>query len=134
MQHKKSKEKIIIRFLAALLFIVALNAFGGGYYGLSGANDVPLEWLSGSPFKNYFIPSLILFFCIGGTALIAGIAVIKRHRKARVLALGCALIIFIWLAVQVAIIGYVSWMQPATATAGIVIFFLALQLPKERKH
>ena len=46
--------------LGGLLAFGALNAFGGGVYGLSGAEGVPLELLEGSPFKTYFVPSLIL--------------------------------------------------------------------------
>jgi hypothetical protein len=46
--------------LGALLTVGALNAFAGGYYGLSGAEGVPREWLAGSPFRDYFVPSVIL--------------------------------------------------------------------------
>src|SRR4051812_27480018 len=46
--------------LGSLLLLVALNAFGGGYYGMAGAPNVPTEWLEGSPFTSYFLPSLIL--------------------------------------------------------------------------
>jgi hypothetical protein len=44
--------------LGSLLAFGALNAIGGGYYGLSGAAGVPKAWLEGSPFSDYFIPSL----------------------------------------------------------------------------
>ena len=40
--------------LGNLLLFLALNAFGGGYYGMAGAKDVPVEWLEGSPFNNFF--------------------------------------------------------------------------------
>jgi hypothetical protein len=33
--------------LGLLLAFVALNAFAGGYYGMSGARNVPTEWLQG---------------------------------------------------------------------------------------
>ena len=43
----------MIRYLlGALLTFGAINAFAGGYYGLSGAKGVPLEWLEGSPFSD----------------------------------------------------------------------------------
>lgn len=31
--------------LGILLLIMAISCFAGGYYGLSGAADVPIEWL-----------------------------------------------------------------------------------------
>ena len=117
------------QLLGALLAFGALNAFGGGYYGLSGAKDVPKQWLEGSPFTDYFIPSAVLFGVVGGAFLIAAIAVFARWQTARSLALAAGVIVLGWLAVQVAIIGYVSWMQPTTAVAAVLIVVLAWQLP-----
>jgi peptidoglycan/LPS O-acetylase OafA/YrhL len=107
-----------------------MNAFGGGCYGLTGAKDVPADWLEGSPFHTYFTPSVVLFVVVGGAAFAAGLMVLSRHPKARKATAIAALILFIWLAVQVAMIGYVSWLQPTVAIAGLLIFILSLKLPK----
>jgi hypothetical protein len=69
--------------LGLLLAFGALNAFGGGHYGLSGAPGVPVEWLAGNPFENYFVPSVILFVVVGGTLAFAALAVLARFRVAR---------------------------------------------------
>jgi hypothetical protein len=130
MSNNKLPEIFVRYTLGTLLLLVAVNAIAGGYYGMAGAKNVPTEWLKGSPFHNYFIPGLILFVCIGGSALFAAIAVFRRHHTARKAAFICSIIILIWLMVQVAIIGYVSWMQPTTALAAIFILFLTRQLPK----
>ena len=114
--------------LAALLAFGALNAFGGGYYGMSGAPGVPTEWLAGSPFSDFFIPSLILFAVVGGTFTVAAPAVLARMDQARTAATVAGLVVLGWLAVQVSIIGYVSWMQPATALAGVLVLVLAWRL------
>jgi hypothetical protein len=73
-----SDRKFVRYFLGTLLAFFALNAFGGGYYGMAGAEGVPLELLEGSPFSSYFIPSLILFLVVGGVSLFASIAVFAR--------------------------------------------------------
>ena len=130
MSRNKLSEKLIRYPLGILLLFVAINAFAGGYYGMAGAKNVPTEWLKNSPFHGYFIPSLILFICVGGSALIAAISVFRRHRIGRNAAFICGIIVILWLTVQIAIIGYVSWMQPTTAVAAIIIFFLTWQLPK----
>jgi peptidoglycan/LPS O-acetylase OafA/YrhL len=114
--------------LGVLLAFGALNALGGGYYGLSGAKGVPTEWLQGGPFRDYFIPSLFLLVVVGGAFLLAAAAVFGRWPRSRRFAFGAGLIVLGWLAVQVSIIGYVSWMQPTTAVAGIVIVTLAWRL------
>lgn len=131
--HKKysaGKEKLLRYTLGLLLVLLALNAFAGGYYGMAGAENVPLEWLEGTPFRNYFIPGLILITCVGGSALVAAFAVFRQRRQARNAAFICGIITVIWLTVQVAIIGYVSWMQPTTAVAAFIILFLTWQLPE----
>jgi hypothetical protein len=120
---------MIRHLLGGLLAFGALNAFAGGYYGLAGAEGVPTEWLEGSPFRDYHIPSLILFTVVGGALLFAATAVFSRLRIARRAALAAGVIVLGWITVQVAIIGYVTWMQPATATGGLLILVLAWLLP-----
>lgn len=114
--------------LGALLAFGALNALGGGYYGLAGAKGIPREWLRGSGFSDYFVPSLVLMTVVGGSFLLAAVAVFARWRHDRWLATAAGVIVLGWLAVEVAIIGYVSWMQPATAVAGALVLGLAWRL------
>lgn len=131
MNPMPGKSRLFARYtLGVLLGLVALNAFAGGYYALSGAEGVPTEWLDRSPFRDYFIPGLILFIIIGGAFLAAAIAVFAHLPSARIVTFSAVLIVFIWLAVQIAIIGYVSWMQPTTAIVAIVILVIAWLLPK----
>lgn len=111
--------------LGTLLAFSALNAFGGGYYGLAGAKGVPTQWLAGSPFTSYFIPSLILFVIVGGSLLAACAAVFAAQRWASRLTVAAALIVLGWITVQVAIIGFVSWLQPVTAIIGVILLGLA---------
>jgi hypothetical protein len=47
-------ESVVRYSLGGLLAFEALSAFAGGYYRLSGAKGVPLEWLEGSRFTGYF--------------------------------------------------------------------------------
>ncbi len=119
--------------LGGLLAFGALNAVGGGYYGLTGAVGVPTEWLEGSPFADYFVPSLILLVVVGGSFIVAAIAVFARLRAARLTVFMAAFVVLGWLSVQIGIIGYVSWMQPATAIAGLLILILGSQLPRRER-
>jgi len=128
---RKSRHNPIRHVLGALLVFVALNAFAGGFYGMSGAEGVPIEWLSRTPFSDYFIPGLILFAVVGGSSLVAAIAVFLPRRLARPAAFGAVAILFVWLAVQLVIIGYVSWMQPTTATVGFLVLILTWALPSK---
>ncbi len=123
----------LIRYaLGGLLAFGGLNAVAGGYYGLSGAEGVPLELLEGSPFRSYFVPSLFLLIVVGGSLLFAATAVLAGRRIARVSALCAGAVLLVWIVVQVSIIGYVSWMQPTTAVGALLILLLSWRLPKQR--
>lgn len=128
-QASHTHTSVVRYLLGTLLGLGTLNAIAGGYYGLSGAEGVPIAWLTGSPFTDYFVPSLILLVVVGGSFLVACIAVLARRRIARTAAFAAGAIALAWIAVQVAIIGYVSWMQPVTAVAGVVVIVLAWLLP-----
>jgi hypothetical protein len=88
---------------------------------MSGADGVPREWLAGSPFADYFVPSLFLFTVVGGALALGAVMVSVSHRWARLAAITGGVIVLAWISVQVAIIGFVSWMQPATFTAGVLV-------------
>jgi hypothetical protein len=79
----------------------------------------------GKPFDDYFVPGLVLFLVVGGSLLAAAIAVFADLRIARLAALGAGLVVLAWLAVETLIVGYVSWMQPATTIGALVILLLA---------
>ena len=115
--------------LATLLVAVALNAFAGGYYGLAGAKGVPIEWLAGSPFHSYAIPSLVLFIVVGGSCLSAAVVLLLRSRLERTAVLTSGLVLLVWIVAQVIIIGFVSWLQPTIFTIAIVVVALATRLP-----
>lgn len=120
----------IVRWsLAALLATVAINAFAGGVYGMLGAQAVPRTWLAGTPFTSYFVPSVILFAIVGGSLAVAATGVFVGHRHARAWSLAAAAIVLGWITVQIAMIGLVSWLQPAIAIAGVAIAVLATALP-----
>lgn len=115
--------------LAALLISTALAAFGGGFFGLSGARGVPTAWLQGSPFSDYTTPSLLLLVVVGGSQFFAGMAVALRWPVARVAAVAASAILLAWMGVEYVVIGQVSWLQPVTLLVGVLVLPLAAALP-----
>jgi peptidoglycan/LPS O-acetylase OafA/YrhL len=79
--------------------------------------------------QTTFVPSLVLFVVVGGALALAAVMVFRVHRLARAIACAAAAVLLVWIVVQVAIIGYVSWMQPATFAAGLVMLLLVSLLP-----
>lgn len=104
--------------------VIAINAVGGAVWGLAGAKDVPREWLDGTPFHSYLIPSLILLVAVGGGMSMAALALVVRHRIAPEMTIAAALVLVAWIAAQVVIIvpdGGFSWLQPTMFAAGLLI-------------
>lgn len=128
MPYDTPERPALRRCLAALLGFIALNAFGGGAYGMSGAKGVPTQWLAGTPFRDYFLPSLFLFVAVGGTWLAAAMLVLVRHRADKAAAMAAGLLGLLWIGAQVSLIGYVSWLQPAVALASLAVLALARAL------
>lgn len=119
-----TKHILARKILGTFLLLIALNGLGGGYYGMAGAKNVPLEWLAGSLFTNYFIPSVILFLFIGCLFLFAAILVFTQKTLAAPITQFCGCVLIMWIAIQVSIIGFVSWLQPAMLIAGVSILIL----------
>ena len=111
--------------LLFVLLLVGVNALGGAWYGLLGAPGVPDSWLDGSPFSSYLVPSLVLGIVVGGSQLLAAMLVARRHRQARQAVLLAAVLLAGWIVAQVAIIGPVSWLQPAMFAAAVLEAALA---------
>lgn len=112
-------------FLGGLLAFVGVSALGGGLFGILGAEGVPKEWLRGTPFDSYFVPSLILLVVVSGGSLVAAVVVFRRHRLARLAGWIAGGILLVWIAAQVAIVGYVSWLQPTYFVIALLIIGLA---------
>jgi len=120
--------------LVVLLVLIAFNAWGGGYYGLSGAVGVPTAWLEGTPFQSYFWPSLILLLVVGGTMAGAALSVARGQPQAFWWSTMAAVVLLGWIATQLAMIGYVSWLQPAMVVAALLIAGLTAWLARSRSR
>lgn len=127
------RKKVWPRWLVALETLIALNAIGGGIYGLTGAKDVPRAWLDGSPFDSYVIPSLALLILVGGSMLAALGLLVARHRLAPEASIAAGVILLVWLLVEVLIIPF-SWLQPAFAVLGVLVVALGAQQRRLRNE
>jgi hypothetical protein len=76
------KYKVIRILIGIMTGLIALTSIGGGIAMLVGveAERFPLEWLEGTPFKDYTIPALLLTIAVGGSSLIACITTFINHK------------------------------------------------------
>lgn len=116
------------RIIAALGALTAANAIGGAIYGLRGAPNVPRQWLEGSPFHDYRIPSAILGVAVGGTSAASAATAWRGSSHAGPAAVLAGAALTGWIAAQVAIIGPRSFLQPLMGGVGVVMAGLGLRL------
>jgi len=103
--------------------------------------------LRGTPFDNFLIPGIILFLFIGIFPILVSygllrkpawhwaeaINICKKYRWPWTAAWAAGVIILIWIIVEFALLGYISFLQPLITVWGIAIITLTL-LPKIRQY
>ena len=124
------KMRSLSRFAKAAVSLEAflsVGALGGGGALMLGPRGeiipIPLWALKGSPFETYFVPGLILFCALGLGPLAAAWLAWRRHPLAPIAALGVGVTLLIWMAIEVAIVGYTNRppLQPFYFLLGAVI-------------
>lgn len=107
--------------------ILGVGAIGGGIALMAGPHGeilpLPVSALAGSPFSDYFVPGAILLTILGFGPLGAAVLAWRRHPVAPVLALAVGGALLVWLAVEIAIVGYSNDppLQPVYLALGVVI-------------
>lgn len=136
MATRQSRPVGVYLLMLALLF-QGLSGIAGGY-GLaadpSGASlRIPLELLADSPFSDYFVPGLTLLVVLGIGPLLVLYGLWTRQAWGWYGALLVGVALMIWIVVQIALVGYMSWppLQLVYGLLGLAIAGLAL-MPQVR--
>ena len=113
----------VAKAAVVLEILLSIGALGGGLVLMIAPRGeimpLPLSALAGSPFDSYLVPGLILFGVLGLGPLVAARLAWLRHPLAPTAAFVVGAGLLIWVAVEVAIIGY-SNEPPLQAIYGIV--------------
>ena len=92
--------------LATVDSVVAVTALGGGAMLALGFEDdrFPAAWLTGTPFRSYAIPGLILAGAVGGSAVAAAAASVRSLRAGGLASVISGSVLLGWIAGGVAIL------------------------------
>jgi hypothetical protein len=127
MTHPGQRLSRFAKGMLLLEVFLSLGALGGGFVLILAPRGeimpLPLPALAGSPFDTYLGPGLILFSVLGLGPLAAARMAWLRHPFAPVAAFIVGLALLIWVAVQIAIIGYSNEppLQAIYLTLGVAI-------------
>jgi hypothetical protein len=143
----RPRRPFFLFVLLFCLFVLGIGAVGGGVALATapggGWLGMPLSMLEHSPFKNFFIPGIILAVMLGAYPLIVFYSLLRRpkwkwaaalniHRDQHwslTHALYVGLILILWMDFQIYFIGYGSLLQAGYALFGVLITVLALLPP-----
>ena len=121
----------VAKAAVVLEILLSIGALAGGLVLMIAPRGeimpLPLSALAGSPFDTYLIPGLILFGVVGLGPLVAARLAWLRHPLAPAAAFVVGAGLLIWVAVEVAIIGYSNEppLQVVYASLGAAIVFIA---------
>ncbi len=118
----------IEKTIGCLGAVTAVSAAGGATYGLRGAPAMPREWLDGSPFDDYRVPSLVLGIGVGGSSAAAAVIAWRGGDRAGPAAVLAGSVLTGWIVAQVWIIGPRSFLQPLMGGVGIAMVTLGARL------
>lgn len=130
--------KRAFHFLQGCLFVQGLSGFSGGL-GLiwdptGNTLQIPIEWLSGTPFQTYLVPGILLFLVIGILPLVTLYGTWKRRAWAWPATVIISAGLIIWILVEILMIGfYIN--PPLQAIYGVMgILMLSLSLNQSVKE
>ncbi|CAN5226555.1 hypothetical protein BH09PAT2_BH09PAT2_10370 [soil metagenome] len=126
--------KSIIKILIILEILVALSSFLGGWgLMMQDGMHLPKSWLAGSPFVNYFIPGLILFFIVGGSNILGAWSLLFKKRFAVFFSIIAGFGLIIWITTELFIIHQSNYLQAIYFTIGICILAISFILESGKK-
>ncbi len=117
--------------LGLLELSIGTSAVWGGVMLMTDRWNMPADWLRHTPFDSWLLPGLALVGLIGGTQLVAGLALLSHHPAARTASIAAGLILVGWIVVQLVWLRKLHpVMQPTMLAAGAAIIALASRLPR----
>jgi hypothetical protein len=105
-----NSQTVSVYIFALLIFFQGISGILGGISLIvdptGGSLNIPLHWLEGSPFKDYLIPGLILFFVLGFLPLLVFYGLLKQYNWSWYGAILIGIALIIWIITEILIIGY----------------------------
>ena len=137
--------------LIGLLAFIGVGALVSGAMLFAAPDGHLMQWttsqLAGTPFASYLIPGLILFTLVGLFPLFTAYGFLKKPAWSWPDAINpsknthwawsatwaAGVIMLIWIATETALLGVISFLQPAIAVYGLVVIDLSM-LPATRRY
>lgn len=112
-----------------LLVLIAANAIWAGYSFMSdssgGGMGISSEYLRHSPFNNFFMPGMILFFFNGVLNIIALILLLIKYRKRFYVICFQGAVLLGWIVVQIIMLQEFNQLHYLMMVSGVALMLMA---------
>jgi CDP-diglyceride synthetase len=123
-------RKALAYVAATFLTLVGLGALVIGIWLMLDTNGTSLgmtvELLKNTPFKDFYIPGLVLFTFNGIFGLIAANLSFQKHQYAGKATMLIGVGMILWISTQIYWIGWGSWLIPTFLVIGVVEIVLGI--------
>jgi len=117
------------KVLLGLLLFNGISAAGGGIALMTGTIAKQPSWTSHTDFSSQYFPGVILMAIVGGSALIAGCAVMKGAPAWQLSSIVAGVIMVFWIVGEIASIRGFHILQVIYLCTGVAVVWLT---PRER--
>lgn len=114
--------------LLALEVLIVASALAGGIPAIidpsGGLHGLAVDLLEGSPFTDFRLPGIALVMLLGFLPFVAIYGTLRRRPWVRAAHLEIAIVLIAWTLIQVWLVGWFTWVQPAFLALGVTIIVL----------
>lgn len=121
------------KILLGLLAFNGLSAVAGGIGLMTGSVNPGQELLTNTDFSSFYFPGVILFAVVGGSSLLAALAVYKKVVGAELASLLAGIILLFWLIGEVASIHQIHFLQVVYAISAIGVLYLSKEVKSTKR-
>jgi hypothetical protein len=112
------------RILFGLLLFNGISAVGGGFALMTGVIPRQPLWIQHTDFGSLYLPGVILMAIVGGSSLLAALAMMKRASGWQLCSLLSGLVMLFWIVGEIASIRAFHFLQVIyLVTGGLVLWF-----------
>lgn len=117
------------KLIVFLLLFTAINALVAGalfvWEPSGSAMGMDVSYLGPSPFDNYFIPGMVLFFVNGVLNIVAAMTTLRNHRWANRLVVLQGILLVGWILAQVWMVRDINLLHAIMFIVGVTLMILA---------
>jgi hypothetical protein len=111
------------RILFGLLVFNGISAVGGGYALMTGVIPKQPLWIQHTDFSTLYFPGVILMAIVGGSSLLAALAMMKRSPGWQLSSLLTGLIMLFWIVGEIASIRAFHFLQVIYFVTGVLVIW-----------